>query len=60
MTNVDWGKASTVMALVTGFPKKFGFYLMLTTILENLDIAYDTLRNINFEQKHEKGQMLQA
>jgi hypothetical protein len=49
-TNVDWGKASTVMALVTGFSKKIGFYLMLMTILENLGIACDTLRNMDFEQ----------
>ena len=38
------------MALVTGFSKKIGFYHMLTTILENLNIACDTLRNMDFEQ----------
>ena len=27
--NVDWGKAFTVVALVTGFSKKIGLYLML-------------------------------
>jgi hypothetical protein len=36
------------MALVTGFSKKF--YHMLTTILENLNIACDTLRNMDLEQ----------
>jgi hypothetical protein len=38
------------MALVTGFSKKLGFYLMLMTILENLGIACDTLRNMDFEK----------
>ena len=57
---MDWGKASTVMALVTGFSKKIGFYFMLTTILENLGIACDTLRNMDFEQNIKREQMLQA
>ena len=47
---MDWGKAFTVMALVTGFSMKIDLYLMLVKQSLRTLIVHDTLRNMDFEQ----------
>ena len=47
---MDWGKAFTVVALMTGFSMR----LVSTLFLENLCIACDALRNMDFEQYTER------